>query len=210
MKIIFSKLVVSALITVVIIIGGVYVWQQRAIKDSQNDLKQDSATRIPTNQPLVGWKTYSDSQYGIQFKYPLISTTSSIYSDSEKEISLPIAEAGMHTNIDAKALRLVIEPESSTECTGPNKYYNKTNKVVINDIQFTQGIGAEGAAGHGYQYIDYITKKNNVCITMSFVITSFNDLQIPVYTGGQPFIAYDLSKEEPLINQIISTFRFTK
>jgi len=165
-----------------------------------------------TNCPdqTAGWKTYTNTQYGFEFKYPQTDIGKRIYSSNETVFILPIAEEGMNTNIDGKVLNLVIKPKvSGSACVGPNYYaVGESVNVVINGIQFLKQNGGEGAAGHGYRYEDYTTEKNNICITMSFVISSYNDLQMPVYNGGKAFVQYNFLEERPIFDQIMSTFKF--
>ncbi len=164
----------------------------------------------PADQ-TADWGMYTDTETGFRFKYPnKLETTIKPVSDRETLITLPIAEKGMNTNISKKTLTVTTKPQNNNSpCVGPN-YYSQTSNVVINSIQFTKGRGSDGAAGHGYTYVDYMTSKNGVCITIAFTISSFNDLHIPEYTGGKPFTVYDFSKEEVIFNQIISTFEFTE
>lgn len=157
----------------------------------------------------AGWKTHKNEEYGFEFKYPTPADNKRIYPQNEIQFSLPIAEQG--TNIDAKVLHMVIKAKDNDQaCIGPNWYIKPSENIIINNTNFLKQTGGEGAAGHGYQYIDYTTEKNNMCIAISFVISSYNDLHIPEYTGGEAFIPYDLTKESAIFNQIISTFKFTK
>ena len=166
-------------------------------------------TECPIVDQTAGWKTYSGN--GFSFKYPQTDIGKRIYSSAETVFILPIAEEGMNTNIDGKVLNLVIKPKvSGSACVGLNYYTaDGPTNVVINGIQFSKQSGGEGAAGHGYRYEDYTTEKNNICITMSFVISSYNDLQMPVYNGGKAFVQYNFLEERPIFDQIMSTFKFT-
>lgn len=196
---------------VAVLFGGVFAYQYFTIKAQKNS--EFFATWQKTNQTqtqTAGWKTYTNSQYGFEIKYPETNVANRIYPPEEVQINLPIAEEGLHTNIDNKILHVIVKPKNSNlPCAGPN-YYSKINTVVIGGIQFAVGGGGEGAAGHGYNYTDYTTEKNNACVTMSFIISSFNDLQMPTYSGGKPYTPYDYSKESPIFDQIIATFKFTK
>jgi len=188
-----------------------YNLQSKQIQSFKNALKTITTTGAPTTQ-TAGWKTYTNNEYGFEFKYPASGNMKIVPPGDvvKATIILPIAEEGMHTNIDAKNLYINIKQNNNDSvCVGQN-YYSQTSNILINGIQFSKGGGGEGAAGHSYVYTDYTTSKNNACITMSFIISSYNDLQIPAYNGGEPFTQYDFSKEEPLFSQIISTFKFTK
>jgi len=190
--------------------GGVGLFQ---IMPTLKFIPQPNQTAGPALSGVEGWKTYTNTQYGFEFKYPPKGSAKTIYPASENIMTLPIAEEGMNTNLDGKVLRVVIVPKNNgPTCTGPNYYYtvNGSTTIIIDGIQFSKGNGGEGAAGHGYEYEDYTTEKDNNCITMSFVISSYNDLQIPVYNGGKAFVQYDFSKETPVFNQIMSTFKFTE
>lgn len=156
------------------------------------------------------WKTYTNSQYGFSFQYPeeQKDNIKGVYFD-ENEFNLPITEAGINTNIVAKVVHINIKQKISAVCTGPNSgTYNKSSDVVINGIKFLKGTGSDAAAGSGFSHVEYTTEKNSNCITLEFIIKSFNDLHN--YNGGEPFTQYDFSKEEPVFSQIISTFNFTK
>jgi len=200
--------VIIIVVVALVVFGGVFAYQYFAIKAQQNSQFFGSSQKTDQTQ-TAGWKTYTSDKYGFEIKYPDTSTLKQVSAPRVLAVDLPIAEVGMGTNIDGKSMEIAaVEQSSCLESYRVDPLSH--DAVVINGIHFIKETGGEGAMGHGYRYIDYLAKNNNLCIEMLFTISSFNDLKIPEYNGGKAFVRYDLTKEEPLINQIVSSFKFTK
>jgi hypothetical protein len=87
-----------------------------------------------------------------------------------------------------------------------------STNVTVNGIPFLKEHMGEGAAGSSYVQTSYTTVKNGNCITLDLVLQSFNDKWIPTYDNpnAKPFTQYDYDKEAAVMDQILSSLRFTR
>lgn len=74
-------IVIAVILTAIIVGGGVYAWQRSVTTSMQIELQKQLSTNstvalntpASTNPPqneTTNWKTYSNTQYGVAFKYP--------------------------------------------------------------------------------------------------------------------------------------------
>lgn len=154
------------------------------------------------------WKTYTNTQYGFEFKYPLnlkpnvdISRSRALDLDSAGvlyEVSLhwdPIDEAGVHLNYNyVFDVRDKNAPNVKDAIKIASDYPASTNLFVPGQVPFTNGIFAQGDGyGPGQAY---------------FATATFVDNQYYYFSqvSGDKY-----SKPEvDIFEQIISTFKFSK
>lgn len=155
-----------------------------------------SATATPG-----GAQTYTNQKYAFKFNYPAQSLLTS-QTESTAHIVLPIV-AG--TNLKEKYLDVSVRENLAT-CTSPlTAGYAPgsftSEPVIINGIGFIKESGSEGALGQFYDWTAYSTTKGNACISLSFVLHSFNAGNLPT-----PPPLFDKTAESSVFGTILSTF----
>ena len=111
-------------------------------------------TCIMSKIKLLSWKTYKNEEYGFEFKYP--PTNNSVYDPDIKVY-----------NCDGVSLM--------NDCSISDKNrkgtYNK-EIVNINNTSYCLTINGDSAAGSSWHIYNYITNKNNSCLSLTFTIKS--------------------------------------
>jgi hypothetical protein len=168
-----------------------------------------------TPTPTV-WETYTNQEYGISFKYPPVAEEADLNEEGGviRFVDLPIIEKG--TNLGQKYLDIHANPipKDGKGCSAniPTEgALNSSTNVVFNGISYLKQTGGEGAAGSSYNFVSYVTSKYGKCYVISLVLVSANDLKIPTYDNpyAKPYIKYNAARESAILDQIMSTFKFT-
>ena len=73
--------------------------------------------------------------------------------------------------------------------------------VTVNGLSFLKQTGGDGAAGNLYQWVAYSTFKDNVCVSLDFILHSLNPGNFPV-----PPPVFDYAAESAVFGQIVSTY----
>ena len=170
-------------------------------------------TEISVDQ-TANWKTYTNSQYGFEIKYPTGSriTDSDITGGRIISIQLPVSG---NNNLVNKDLRISIVNQQygkndngsvifvPANC-GPDTFYNyETSDVVINGINFRKGdvSGAFGGMQSASSAIQYCVMKGD---------KSFRLISVLTYQRDSKLSTVNINDEAEVLNQIISTFKFIK
>jgi hypothetical protein len=187
--------IIIILLVVIILGGGVYLWQQK-------NFSNETAEPVPND--FEGWQTYTNSQYGFEFKYPenfganvwrpfFWPPTTTVVSISEDPIAkgCPNFPGGL-----------------------PSGYAGTQETVRINNIDYILYKASDGAAGSSYDSYCYVTKKDQNYYVISFVIRTTNGCgqNCGPYCGTQyeqECLNFSLLKDvETPIKNIVSTFKF--
>jgi hypothetical protein len=73
--------------------------------------------------------------------------------------------------------------------------------VVINGITFLKETGGDGGAGNFHQWVAYSTLRDNVCVSLDFILHSLNAGNFPT-----PPPVFDYSAEIAVFEPIVSTY----
>jgi hypothetical protein len=130
------------LLVIVILGGGVYLWQQiNSISDLASNQTKD--------QP-AGWQTYTNTQYGFEFKYP-----KSFGANVWRAFFWPPTSTVVSINEDPVEKGCPYFPASTIGTLG-----GKQSTVKINNIDYTLYKASDGAAGSSCNSYCYVTKKD--------------------------------------------------
>jgi hypothetical protein len=146
------------------------------------------------------WLTFTNSTYGFQFKYPKEAQLADGNTDNFARLDLPFA-AG--TNLREKYLEVIVV-ENANPCRSPlatSSMLETSETVVINGITFLKETGGDGGAGHLRQWVAYSTLRDNVCVSLDFVLHSLNPGNFPT-----PPPVFDYAAESAVFGQIVSTY----
>ena len=80
-----------------------------------------------------------------------------------------------------------------------------TSEVTVNNQKFTRITLADAGAGNFYETTSYRTIYNNQCYAIEYTIHSTN---IGNYSPDQGIKEFDKQKVEPLLENIVSSFKF--
>jgi len=168
-----------------------------------------TSTPIPTDTPppsatptlpIDNWLTYTNSKYGFEFKYPSGGQLLDGNTDTYARINLPFVQG---TNLIEKYLEAIVT-ENADPCQSPlatQSMLQTSEQVVVNGITFLKQTGEDGTAGHTNKWIAYSTARNNVCVSLDFVLRSANP---GVFETPPPL--YDEVFETGIFGQIVSTY----
>jgi hypothetical protein len=151
--------------------------------------------------PIPGdWLTFTNSTFDFQFKYPPNSWIETGGTDTNTIIHLPHAPG---TNLGTKYLQMIVA-ENANPCQSPlatQSMLETSETVVINGISFLKQTGQDGTAGHINKWTAYSTSRNNVCVSLDFVLRAANP---GAFTTPPPL--YDEAAESAVFGQIVSTY----
>ena len=153
-----------------------------------------SSTPFPTFTPGGDWLTYTNSRYGFMFGYP--GQLEPGNTDNYALINLPF---GQGTNLVDKFLEVSVA-ENLSVCESPLQSQT-AETVIISGLTFLKETGSDGAAGNFYQWVSYSTARNNVCVTLDFVLHSLNPGSF-----ATPIPVFDYAAESAVFGQIVSTY----
>jgi hypothetical protein len=158
-------------------------------------------TSTPTPTPSISdWLTFTNVTYSFQFKYPKEGLIADGTTDNFARIDLPFA-AG--TNLREKYLEVVVA-ENANPCRSPlatSSMLETSETVIINGITFLKETGGDGGAGNLHQWVAYSTLRDNVCVSLDFILHSLNPGNFPT-----PPPVFDYAGESAVFGQIVSTY----
>lgn len=159
-----------------------------------------SPTATPTPAPTPAtddWLTYTNQKYGFQFKYPKSGQIGDLQENFVR-IHLPFA-AGTNLKekyLDARAV------ENADPCQSPLSSSSRSSETTtINGIPFLKQTGGDAGAGQIHQWTAYSTVRDNVCVSMDFVLHSTNPGN---YLTPPP--VFDEAAESAIFTRIMATF----
>lgn len=157
-----------------------------------------TATPTPTGtQTTTGnWNTYQNVKFGFNFQFPPGSIITS-QTDTAGRIFFPIT-AG--TNLVEKYLDVTVV-EDADPCQTPTSGVATSEDVTINNLDFLKETGTGVATGNIYDWVAYSTTKDNVCISITFVLHSG-----ALENYATPPTPFDRVAESAVFETIMSTF----
>lgn len=158
-----------------------------------------TATWTPT-PAMSDWLIFTNSKYGFQFKYPKEGQIADGTTDNFARIDLPFT---LGTNLREKYLEVVVT-ENANPCRSPlatSSMLETSETVVINGITFIKETGGDGGAGNLHQWVAYSTLRDNVCVSLDFILHSLNAGNFPT-----PPPVFDYAAESAIFEQIVSTY----
>lgn len=159
-----------------------------------------SNVSTPTATPAGDWLVFTNSKYGFQFQYPPQGQIVAGGNDNFTRINLPFAPG---TNLGEKYLQVDVV-ENANPCRSPvaaSSIVQSSETVTLNGITFLKETGQEPAAGNLYQFVAYSTFRDNVCVSLSFVLHSVNPGNF-----STPIPVFDYAAESAVFGQIVSTY----
>lgn len=164
------------------------------------------ATATPTFTPTVtptptsatgDWLGYTNSSYGFQLLYPPRLEVHPFPDPNYARIDLSFDHS---TNLSEKYLEVIVV-ENANPCQGPLPSPNPPETVTINGISFVKQTGELGGGGHIHQWVTYSTLRDNVCVSLNFILHSLNPGNFPT-----PPPVFDYVAESAIFEVIVSTF----
>jgi hypothetical protein len=167
------------------------------------DIVVSTATATPSVTPAPpgnDWLTYTNSKYAFQFKYPSQSVIESGATDNFVDIDLPIVQG---TNLGHKYLEVIVA-ENVDNCHSPlaTQSMLETSEIItINGLTFIKETGQDGTAGHINKWVAYSTLRNNICVSLDFIMRIANPGNF-----ATPPVLVDEAAESLVFSQIVATY----
>lgn len=146
------------------------------------------------------WLTFTNVTYGFEFKYPPQGQIVAGRNDNFSRINLPFVPG---TSLQEKYLEMDVV-QNANPCRSPvaaASIVSSSETVLINGISFLKEVGGDAAAGNLYQFVAYSTLRDNICVSLSFVLHSLNPGNF-----STPPPAFDYAVESAVFGQIVSTY----
>lgn len=194
----FANLVLIGVVLVLVVIGGYFLWSQRA------EAPVPVAMQPPISQvdDLANWKTYSDTKFGIEAKYPQswsLRTTPEGFFDlpSDKDnsgISIPVYISITVDNSKKYNSLSDLENSLKSELSLPINSNSNTSSIT----QKTTGDNNFLVYGwmHQSQGVDYYTLANGNSVKIRFVM-------------DDTILSIEQSKNYPDFLKFLGTLKFT-
>jgi glucose/arabinose dehydrogenase len=156
----------------------------------------------PTPTVPSDWLTFTNLTYGFEFKYPPEGVIAGGRTVSFARIDLPFA-AG--TNLREKYLEAaaVVNANPCRSPVAASSMVQSSESATINGIPFLKETGGDAGAGNIYQFEAYSTQRDDVCVSLSFVLHSLNPGNF-----ATPPPVFDYAAEAAVFAQIVSTYRW--
>ena len=210
-----SKLRPVLLMILLLVIVGVGAYLLGTSKtETPPIIAQVSVSISPIPNPTANWKTYTNAQYGFEFKYP------NSYSFKQKE---PVAGeiSALPENLKKFATFFIYNPDKTVKITV--SVYNNLQYLPLDDwIKQVSEFGTQPSFINETKYagsnnINFLRGIYGCC--ESFDLTAFASYQNRIIEIDDP-IAFDeyikyihgdikILSTEDIFNQILSTFKFT-
>ncbi|NPV87519.1 MAG: hypothetical protein HPY45_16100 [Anaerolineae bacterium] len=159
-------------------------------------------TLTPANASQPGWEMYTDNQFGFTVSYPPNSTFDD--TSGEARIYLPVQP---DTNLSEKYL--ILAPRHQAESCSGEAYLgfspseSPPEMVTLGGSSFSKESGHDAGAGNIFSYISYSTTKEDICLSLIFVLHSTNPAN---YDNPPP--EYNWEEETAVFEEIVSTLRW--
>jgi hypothetical protein len=148
------------------------------------------------------WLTFPNARYGFEFKYPPDAQVLGSDSVTFVHINLPFAPG---TNLGDKYMEVIVA-ENANPCQSPFaagwSVPPPSETVALNGLTFFKQTGEDATAGHTNKWVAYSTTRDNVCVSLGFVLRAAN----PGMFFPTPPPLYDEALESAVFEQIASTF----
>src|SRR6266498_167738 len=163
----------------------------------------------PTPDATSNWQTYTNAQYGFEFKYPpnlLLKTDIQGIEGTPALAQVEFTQNSFPKTNFVEAGIAVADLGQKSDClTRIDQYQNFTGQQTINGIVFKTGSVTGAAAGNLYESSIYRTIHDNACIQITIVIHTGNIGNYPEGTVSE----FNKSLALGPLNLILSTFKFT-
>jgi len=159
------------------------------------------STVTPASQ--AGWDVCRSQQYGFEVGFPSDARMGDQTGTSAR-VDLPFTSG---TNLTEKYLQIDVQqdvdPCSSPQASGYAPGTVPRTPVQINGLEFIKETGQGAATGNRYDWEAYSISRENLCVSLTFVLHSFEPELQPT-----PPPAYDQAAESQIFPQIVSTFQW--
>ena len=161
----------------------------------------DPATPDPSIPGGAGWLVYCGDPYPFGFRYPAGGVAAG-GSAGHGHIYLPITPG---TNLGEKYLD-VTTTEGATTCQSPSAAGYApgsipSSTVTLNGYDFFKQSGSDAGAGNFYEWVGYSYLHDELCISLTFILHSYNPGNFPT-----PPPQYDQAAESAVFDQVVATF----
>lgn len=207
----FSATILAVIIVLIVAGGGLVVWKQGWISETAN------------------WKTYTNNDYGFEFKYPqaffldsqLVDLGNGSYGfdNQTKQLNSDVSPSATHLHVNfAKFLSLIDNKETCTDgiCSrkGPTEDQQIINQASVGDeIKNNAGLpGKVVSIGgvKGFRVLGFNPQAKAYNTGVVVYNSQVDRIELSMSIAALDEIQAENNKFNKDFDQIISTFKFTK
>jgi hypothetical protein len=209
----FANIILIGVIIILVVVGGYFLWSQKSKPAVEQPVQTPTITQTDTtittpttNDKTANWKTYTNSKYGFEFKYP-----ASFMGPEERSL---LQSKGV--NIDFSAPNLKTITVFVTELDKP-----RTIQQDFNDFKEGNWLTLKPEFCLGGGQVSFTTVSNEKALLIE--CNRKKEKEFENFTSSASFVFYynnigfsvsindnDDTSRLQTINGIISTFKFTK
>jgi len=193
--------IIILIVAIAILFGGVFAWRYFLVKPIPTP-------QMPTNQ-TAGWKTYTNTDYGFEIKYPSYFNLGQTgrpdlgvkLINNKKDLNISWLALGLNSGIKGDILyddaTAGISVDNNLDNGGIIKIWDSSNKNITSKTYETVGAPSRMPS------IETIIKYGNSSITLTLYGKKETNLQ-KIKTNDFS----DYTDLESISNQVLSTFKF--
>jgi hypothetical protein len=218
----FNWKIILIIVLLVVVAGGLFLYFS---KPTNETVPSSSQPPQGETDQTADWQTYTNTQYGFEFKYPTHATTTpdtnSVYisfPDQNVDFAAATTPSGSSRAFTANistSLNVMVESSTSTDMFFSPDMIQSSSTVQVDDLTFNKTVGTGVGAGSIYNSIVYSTVQGDKSYWFNFILRHATDLGLYVYPvpeGYQAEFDARIAEAEQTFSQtaslIVSTFKF--
>ncbi|MFH0852219.1 MAG: hypothetical protein V1845_01255 [bacterium] len=223
----FSAIVLAVIIVLAVVGGGLLAWKQGWIPEFF--VATETPTPTPASDETADWKTYTNNDYGFEFKYPQIFFLDSQLVDlgdgsygfdsQTKQLNSDVSPGATHLYVNfAKFSSLIDNKETCTNGVCSRKSPMEDQRIINqssvgDEIETSSGLPGKVVSigdAKGFRYLGYNPQAKAYNAGIVVFNSQVDRIELSMSITAPDETQAENDKLNKGFDQIISTFKFTK